>query len=1356
MTKKSSKQQTNKRYSIGLDIGVASVGWSCMTPDFRILKHNGRYAMGVREFESAETAETRRMQRGTRRGYNRRIKRLQLLQQTVSPLFKNDPSYFIESNEKEKHFWRNSNHFENNSLSETLNYLKMNNKKYPTIYHLRSALLEGGEKFHPRLIYLALHNLVKYRGHFLNENMNWKDGEGKETLQTLLSDYFNELTAHYYNNKEFNYKDYEGLIEILENNYLTNADKRKNILEIVGKDLKEPVSLVLGLKANVAKLFPESDQLTLYKEEKLGINFTDEDITEVVDKLTDKERLLVEKANVIHQSISLRDLLGEAHCVAEAKVNQYNRFRQDLKLLKNLYNQYLGESDYHDIFITSKKNQKKYTETKDIQLLCEFDKFLKAKNKYEEKFYKNLRKTLETLHRKEPSTQDEQNLINKVRQRLDNQQFLKKLNDRDNAAIPHQNNVYEAEKILKNQQRYYPDITNEMIEKIKQIISFRIPYYIGPITKENEASKFGWVSRKQKQKHVTPWNFYEVVDRSQSAEDFINNMTGYCAYLTNEKVLPKHSLTYEEFELLNELNGIQIRPYQEMPDKKFRLSREEKEWLVTNVFTRYKTVTHKILKRELKNSPFKRLIIDENTGGLKSIYGTQKEDRFGSSLSSFIDMQRIFGSLKNINFDMLEEVIYWITVFEEKDIIAMKIREKYSGISEKQINNLINLNYTGWGRLSKCIIDELPADEVNHLTILDIMKNEPSVFMEVMAVEKYNLNERIADINLQGNKTNVKIKYQDIAELQGSPAIKKGIWQAVSIIEELTDIFGEPENIMIEFAKEVGRKQRTNSRKTELSELEKAINKDEKELKRFIKNNLRYDEKDYRDNRLFLYITQIGKCLYSGESLNVNQLQEYEVDHILPRNFVKDNSIANRALVKKHMNQDKDSQKMPLELLDDQHKVKQKMFWKKLFDNKLISRKKYNNLLKETFSDQDKEGFFARQLVETRQITKHVRDLLNERFEHTEIHMVNANIVTGLREHSNMLKLRDLNNKHHAVDAALAVMIIEFIIDRYGTNFLNFNFKYQEARKKWRKMLAQHKKNFFLFSDIDKYKKFIHFQTGEMLTGREFLSSLNDEMPWQTTKKVGTNEAAFYDETLYSPKDIKGKNPQYTSSKLSKGVHSSMGKDSSYLISYKYLDNKNREKSDSRIVDLFIIEKYQLKNYSQHNLAMFLAQKVAKGEITAAKIHTKILKHQLIIVDGHPLYFVSADEMNNAKQFRPYLDVLDKLYKVINTDDTSQSLLQQIFIELSHSAIYQYRSYLPESKKRAIENYAEKVKDRDSFFKGVQELLKMASASAARSNIFGGRYERKLNTAKAKFIHQSITGLRYRKPKSYKNELWLS
>lgn len=1344
----------HQKYSIGLDIGVASVGWACMTPDFRIPKYNGRYAIGVREFESAETAETRRIQRGTRRRYNRRIRRIQLLQQTLSPLFIDDPGFFIATDEKEKHFWRQSNQFEHNSLSETLKKLGLSPRKYPTIYHLRHAIVKNvDQKFHPRLIYLALHHLVKYRGHFLNKNMSWLDVNNEDPLHEKVYQFFKELDKHYYDNESITEQNMIEVVRIMELTEITNMDKQKEIVKVIGRNFMEPVKLILGLKANLQKLFPNSENVQLYQEDNLSISFNDEKIDEVMDQLTDEERMTIEQGLVIFQEILLQDLLGTARYVSEAKVKSYDQFGADLKILKQIFNDYFGEKAYREMFITSRKNQREYQQTRNQSLLCTFDQFLRI-HKTEEKFYKDLTKKLKDLVKRDLSP-SELHKINQIIERLDRGQFLQKQRNIENAAIPHQNNVYEAEMILKNQQKFYSEITDEMIERVKKIIQFRIPYYIGPLIKNNHQSEFGWAVRKSDE-HVLPWTIDEVIDRSQSAEKFINRMTSYCAYLTEEKVLPKHSLTYEMFEVLNELNGIQIRPKDELPNRKYRLNTEVKTWIIENVFKKYKNVTHRRLQNELKKSPYKEVILDKNGERLNIIDGTQKEDRFATSLSSYIDMKRIFGQVDDRNQQMIEEIIYWISVFEEKDILALKIKEKYSEVTNEQIKSLQQLNYVGWGRLSKRLIDELIVDQVNQYTMLDIMKKETLVFMEVLAIEKYNLRDRIAKMNQDDEKKFTKITYEDVEQLQGSPAIKKGIWQAILIIEELVDIFGEPEHIMIEFAREDGVKgQRSTNRKKQITALQRAISKDEKELKDFLKAHSDYENEKFQSNRFYLYVTQGGKCLYSGEPLDVNRLHEYEVDHILPRSFVDDDSIDNLALVKQRMNQAKGSDKMPLEIISSDNKIKQKMYWKKLYENKLISQTKYFRLLKESFSDQDKESFFARQLVETRQITRHVRDLLEERFEHTEIHPVNANIVTNLREHSGILKIRELNNKHHAVDAAFANLIVQFILKKYGQNFLNFNFKYQEAHKKWRKMLTKYQKHFFLFADIDKHDKFTHYQTGELISGREFLNMINDEIPWQTTKKIGSGEGAFYKETLFSPQV---KEAKYKSSKVSKGVYDEMKTDSMYLISYVEKNKQGKETAKSEFVDLYVIEKYQLRKKTKKELAIFLANKIAKGQVIDAVIHAKILKYQLVSYKDHLFSMISAREKHNAKQLVLSKELLQDINEIFNEYRNKNEIkiekLKTTFANLTETVNKQYKEFINQNARTRISEYVDEIVDIESFMYGLLELFKTTSASAARSSKFGVRYMTKTPPSEVKFIHQSITGLRYRKPKSYRNELW--
>ncbi len=45
---------------------------------------------------------------------------------------------------------------------------KQYHEDYPTIYHLRRALMTEDKKFDIRMVYLAIHHIVKYRGNFLN------------------------------------------------------------------------------------------------------------------------------------------------------------------------------------------------------------------------------------------------------------------------------------------------------------------------------------------------------------------------------------------------------------------------------------------------------------------------------------------------------------------------------------------------------------------------------------------------------------------------------------------------------------------------------------------------------------------------------------------------------------------------------------------------------------------------------------------------------------------------------------------------------------------------------------------------------------------------------------------------------------------------------------------------------------------------------------------------------------------------------------------------------------------------------------------------------------------------------------
>ena len=67
-------------YFIGFDIGTDSIGWAVTAPDYQLVKKSGKSLWGVRLFDSAQTAQDRRVHRIARRRIERRRQRLEWLQ----------------------------------------------------------------------------------------------------------------------------------------------------------------------------------------------------------------------------------------------------------------------------------------------------------------------------------------------------------------------------------------------------------------------------------------------------------------------------------------------------------------------------------------------------------------------------------------------------------------------------------------------------------------------------------------------------------------------------------------------------------------------------------------------------------------------------------------------------------------------------------------------------------------------------------------------------------------------------------------------------------------------------------------------------------------------------------------------------------------------------------------------------------------------------------------------------------------------------------------------------------------------------------------------------------------------------
>ncbi len=661
--------------------------------------------------------------------------------------------------------------------------------------------------------------------------------------------------------------------------------------------------------------------------------------------------------------------------------------------------------------------------------------------------------------------------------------------------------------ILRHQGEYYPFL-KENKDKIEQILTFRIPYYVGPLARGNR--DFAWLTRNSDEA-IRPWNFEEMVDKASSAEDFIHRMTNYDLYLPEEKVLPKHSLLYETFTVYNELTKVKYIA-EGMKDYQF-LDSGQKKKIVNQLFKEKRKVTEKDIIHYLHN-------VDGYDGiELKGI-----EKQFNASLSTYHDLLKIIRDKEFMddpkNEAILENIVHTLTIFEDREMIKKRLAQYDSLFDEKVIKALTRRHYTGWGKLSAKLINGI-RDKQTGKTILDYLIDDGYSnrnFMQLINDDGLSFKDDIQKAQVVGKTDDVK---QVVKELPGSPAIKKGILQSIKIVDELVKVMGyAPESIVIEMARE---NQTTAKGKKNSQQRYKRIEDSLKNLASGLDSNILKenptDNVQLQNDRLFLYYLQNGKDMYTGEALDINQLSNYDIDHIIPQAFIKDDSIDNRVLTSSKDNRGKSDNVPSIEIVQ-----KRKTFWQQLLDSKLISDRKFNNLTKAErggLDERDKVGFIKRQLVETRQITKHVAQILdlhfngevikkNEKNRAVKIITLKSNLVSNFRKEFRLYKVREINNYHHAHDAYLNAVVAKAILKKYPKlepefvygDYKKHDLKRYFSKSKDPKEIEKATEKYFFYSNLlNFFKEEVHYADGTIVK-RDNIEYSKDtgEIAWDKEK----------------------------------------------------------------------------------------------------------------------------------------------------------------------------------------------------------------------------------------------------------------
>lgn len=1278
-------------YNIGLDIGTGSVGWCLTDNNGHLLKINRKgdngktyrnSAWGVRLFASADTAADCRIKRSTRRRYNRRRTRVIELRKIMSEMIMPvDPNFYARLDEA--FLWN-----EDKSDKAKAPFLLFNDKelydikyykKYPTIYHLRKYLLETKEKADPRFIYLALHHMMKYRGHFLYEGQTFEAIDNiKDTfieLEQLINVYVKEKEETEYNNKNNN--QYEAIKNCLADNKVKNKDKKENITDIfikVGYDnkySKELAAAVLGYEFNVG-IIVNDNSLTDEDGKALKAKFADAKYEEQEEKLSDtlgERYYIVEALKKIYSWKVLHSILGDSMFLSCAMVDKYEKHGEQLKALKNLFHKYVSQDEYSEFFHQEKNKEGKY-----IVNYANYIKGIKRLNNETNKnsnanqqLYQSIKKILDKR-----AADDE--VYKNILTEMEQETFLEKINNVDNSAIPYQLNLIEMDKILTQQGVYYKELKDNK-ELLLKMLTSKIPYYVGPLNNNNKGNRnFAWMTKKagKENEKVYPWNVKDVVDIDVTAEDFITRMTNYCTYLPNEKVLPKESLLYQRYMLLEELSQIRI-------DGK-KLSKEDRKAIIDDLFIGKGRV--KVSDKDFKEYLDKVNYVKVNGKGY-DVTGYQSDDGFACALSSYNKFRRILGYVDERNEKMIEDIIYWLTVFEDKDIVKRKINKQYADkFSDEQLKKILKLKFKGWGRYSAKLLNGIKGDMGT--TIIEMLEDADERFAYCDYCPNFmriiNKDEKIKQI-IDDNRSiydGTKDLLDIIQDMHTSPANRRGIWQTMKVIEEIIEYIGEkPRQIYIEFAREddfKAKNKRTDSRK---KTVDKALKKLKKEVVDEYNENVYKKLKQYEnrldEEKVYLYFMQNGKSLYTEEKLNLNEPENLEIDHIIPYSLSDDDSLDNKALVLKDENQKKGNKIVKETFPQSFSDIKMINYWKNLKKVGLISEKKYNNLQKNNVDDILTKGFINRQLVETRQIVKSVANLILDYYnEQIDVIEVKASLSTSVRkmltyekkdnngfweenkDNCMFYKNRDMNDYHHAHDAYLANIIGMYIQKNYP--HLQKELNYSQYRRVWRKYYENTKNNNGVnwFATLGKFSS--NNEEADWY-GQDIIAYMRKIFCYRDviiSKKVEENTGAFYSETKYPREDkagsklvpLKQGNNMRGADNLkeldTRKYGGYKGGEKAYFVLVKYciekaLKKKVKKEYHMEFVEIpvYIARDIKNKDINLYDYVCDILNEAYKNSVVDVEIlRNKVPKYQMIIGEnGEEYYLVGATEVINSKQF---------------------------------------------------------------------------------------------------------------------------
>lgn len=499
--------------------------------------------------------------------------------------------------------------------------------------------------------------------------------------------------------------------------------------------------------------------------------------------------------------------------------------------------------------------------------------------------------------------------------------------------------------------------------------------------------------------------------KSPYGGNMIEKMLGHCTFEKDEPRAAKGSYSAEYFRLLQDVNHLRLVKNN---GESCALTREQKQ-IYIDLVMKSAAASYAQLRKKLELSN------DISFNMLR--YGS---DEIGKVERKKLGHMKFYHEMRKALNTVQKDAISTVS-WEQRDEIA-RILLCYKS-DDKRKAQLEKLDIP---REFIPALLTLSTSKTAHLSVKALRKLIP--YLEKGMTYAEACKEVYGEQKSSVTKKN-KLSLFDIEPIN-NPVVRRAVSQTIRVINAIVREYGAPEVVRVELAREMGKPYDV---RTQMTKKQEANAKRNEELRQQIKK-IKGAEPTGQDIVKFkLFQDQNGVCLYSGQNLDITRLFEagyVDVDHIIPYSISFDDSYTNKVLVRSPENRQKGN-RIPADYFKSDPARWQR--FETLVNTQVHNWKKKRNLLTQALSEEQKNGFKQRNLVDTQYIARVIYNLINDHLQFAETgkydkkrrtQAVNGAITAHVRKRLGIQKIREDGDLHHAVDAAVVACVSPGMIQK--------------------------------------------------------------------------------------------------------------------------------------------------------------------------------------------------------------------------------------------------------------------------------------------------------------------------------------